>query len=138
MKKPPARRPTPPRNPPPQQPNGQVARVESQSWAGPLPPPAILEGFNQVTENGAERIFQQWELETAHRRKMEERDFRWSVAEGFFGKTLAFIFVVLALGLAAYAVFMGANWLAAFLAAGTIASVVAAFIATNRPQRKDK
>lgn len=136
MKKPPAKRPTPPKrtSPPPNSPpdNGGMARVESQHWAGPLPPPAILEQFNEVAENGAERIFRQWEDESSHRRSMERRDLTWSIAEGFFGKALAFIFVMAALALAAYAVAQGATWLAAFLAAGTIGAVVAAFVATNR------
>lgn len=109
-----------------------------QQWAGPLPPPSILDGFNQVAENGAERIFQQWERESDHRREMERRDFKWSVAEGFFGKALAFIFVLTALGLAAYAISEGATWLAALLAGGTIVSVVLAFIATNRPRSGGK
>ncbi|MFC3705665.1 DUF2335 domain-containing protein [Devosia honganensis] len=112
--------------------------MESQTWAGPLPPPAILDQFNQVAANGAERIFQQWEQESAHRREMERRDFKCSVAEGFFGKSLAFIFVITALALAAYAISQGATWLAAFLAAGTIAAVVGAFIATNRPRPNGK
>jgi uncharacterized membrane protein len=142
MRKPTARRPTPPKRPPPEQqevvhPSGKITHVETQ-WAGPLPPPAILDGFNHVAENGAERIFKQWETESEHRRMMERRDFTWSVAEGIFGKTLAFIFVLTALALAAYALHQGASWLAAFLAAGTIGAVVAAFIATNRPRPKGK
>jgi uncharacterized membrane protein len=142
MKKPAARRPTPPRRqtqPQDNSPsNGHVARVESHQWAGPLPPPAILDHFNQVAENGAERIFKQWETESDHRRKMERRDFGWSVAEGMLGKVFAFVFVIAALGLAAYALSLGANWLAAFLAAGTIGSVVAAFVSTNRPRPNGK
>lgn len=141
MRKPPARRSTPPKRPPQLQevvhPSGKITHVETQ-WAGPLPPPAVLDGFNHVTENGAERIFKQWETESAHRRMMEHKDFTWSVAEGLFGKTLAFIFVLSALALAAYALYQGANWLAAFLAAGTIAAVVGAFIATNRPRPNGK
>ncbi|WP_390888754.1 DUF2335 domain-containing protein [Devosia neptuniae] len=86
MRKPTARRPTPPKRPPPDQqevvhPSGKITHVETQ-WAGPLPPPAILDGFNHVAENGAERIFKQWETESEHRRMMERRDFTWSVAEG--------------------------------------------------------
>lgn len=135
MKKPPARRPTPPRHKSQPNDNGQnggIARMESHQWAGPLPPPSILEQFNEVAENGAERIFQQWEAESAHRRSMERRDLKWAIAEGFFGKSLAFLFVAGALALAAFAISQGATWLAAFLAAGTIASVVWAFVATNR------
>lgn len=113
-----------------------MTRVESsQAWAGPLPPPAILDQFNAVAENGAERIFQQWEKETAHRHAMERMDLKWSIFEGIFGKTLAFLFVVAAFGLAGYAAFLGATWLSGFLAIGTIAGVVWAFVKANRPRK---
>lgn len=111
-----------------------MTHVESQAWAGPLPPPAILEQFNHVAENGAERIFRQWETETQHRRDMERTDLHWSIFEGIFGKTLAFLFVIAAFGLAGYAAFLGATWLSGFLAIGTVAAVVYAFIKANRPK----
>jgi uncharacterized membrane protein len=39
----------------------------SASWEGPLPPPAILQQFNSIVENGAERIFRMAELEQSSR-----------------------------------------------------------------------
>jgi uncharacterized membrane protein len=36
-----------------QPPRGQIVRA---SWEAPIPPPALLENYNNVVENGAERI----------------------------------------------------------------------------------
>ena len=138
MKKPPAKRPTPPRRgpaqpaPPSPQPGHMVEQRRETTWSGPLPPPAVLEQFNSVVENGAERIFQAWESETRHRHQLEQRDFRWSVFDSIFGKTLAFLFVLAALAVSVYALSTGATWFAGIIGGATIASVVWAFTKTNR------
>jgi uncharacterized membrane protein len=41
--------------------------AQSQHWAGPLPPPDALSHFNDIIENGAERIMTMVEQEQAHR-----------------------------------------------------------------------
>lgn len=43
----------------------------SAQWQGPLPPPAVVEAFDHVVENGAERIFRMAEKEQEHRHRME-------------------------------------------------------------------
>jgi len=107
--------------------------VTHQQWAGPLPPPAALEEFSRVVPNGAERIFDAWEIESAHRRKMEERDLNWSIFEGLFGKALAAAFAGSCIVLAWYCASIGAVWLSAFFGGGVIGAVVWAFVKTNRP-----
>lgn len=105
------------------------------AWSGPLPPPVVLEQFNQVVENGAERIFAAWEGETEHRHKMEEYDLRALTMEGVIGKVFAFIFVISALVLCGFCVWMNATWIAAVLGSGIIGTVVWAFVQTNRPKK---
>ena len=51
--------------------NGQVV---SAQWAGPLPPPNVLASFNDVIENGAERIVAMAEREQAHRISYENAE----------------------------------------------------------------
>ena len=48
--------------------------VVSSQWVGPLPPPSVLSGFNEVIENGAERIFQMAEKEQIHRISYENAE----------------------------------------------------------------
>ena len=52
----------------------------SMSWNGHMPPPEIVRGYNDAVPNGGERVFNQFELEADHRRKMQWR-----------GQTLAFM-----------------------------------------------
>ena len=58
-------------------------QIVSAQWAGPLPPPSVLGSFNDVVENGAERVFRMAEKEQEHRISYEKaelnatrRDFR--------------------------------------------------------------
>lgn len=140
MKKPPARRPTPPKTNQSaagqsgQQPR-QIERIQTQQWAGPLPPPAILDQFNDVVENGAERIVAAWEGETKHRHKLEERDLNWSIFDSVLGKVCALLFVAGVFALVAYAASIGALWLAAFFGTLGIGSVVGAFVQNNRDKK---
>jgi uncharacterized membrane protein len=127
MKKPPpVKRPQQPNNPPQQNHHHQIS-LQTHSWKAPLPPPEVLERFNQVVPNGAERIVKAWELESEHRRLIDRREQKLFYADSIFGKICALIFVLAALGFSAWCAWIGAEWVGAILGAGTIASVVWAF-----------
>lgn len=107
-------------------------------WKAPLPPPEVLEQFNSVIPNGAERIVQQWEGETKHRQELERGELRIFGWNAILGRIFAFLFAAMAMGVVWYAISMNALWLAGVLGAGLIGSVVAAFIRTHRdpPSKK--
>jgi uncharacterized membrane protein len=136
LKKPPAR--TNPRLE--QSPNTtrevEQVQIAMQEWSGPLPHPATLREFGEVVPNGAERIMAAWERETAHRHKMEKSELGWAVFDSVFGKVCALVFVLTALSISAYAAVNGAEWVAAILGGGTIASVVWAFVYAPKVRSK--
>lgn len=47
--------------------------VLQATWTGPLPPPAILRGYAEIDPTFPDRMMRAWAKETAHRRKMENR-----------------------------------------------------------------
>jgi uncharacterized membrane protein len=102
------------------------------AWSGPLTPPSVLKDFDDVVPNGAARIFAAWESETEHRHGMERRNLMLAAADAIIGKVFAFIFVITALSACIYMATVGQEWVAAVLGGGTIASVVWAFVRTNR------
>jgi uncharacterized membrane protein len=112
-----------------------VPKVEfdfEAEWSGPLPPPAALERFDQIIENGAERVMRQWESESQHRRELEKRELEIYGESELKGKSYALAFLVLAMAVCVIALYLNQPWVAAILGAGTIASVVWAFVSTNR------
>ncbi|WP_425271750.1 DUF2335 domain-containing protein [Pusillimonas noertemannii] len=97
-----------PRAPASSQPKNDNQLVSAQ-WAGPLPPPNVLEGFSDVVENGAERVFKMAEKEQEHRISYERaeleatrRDFRRGQ---IIGATLALACVIASV----YSVILGAH-----------------------------
>lgn len=125
MKKPAPKRSVAPSNQPQ---NNNSVQVQQQSWQGPLPPPAALEHFDRVSPGAAQAIVETWIGETRHRQRIEQREQWLFYGDMFFGKVCALLFVIAALGLSAYAAYLGTNWLSAVLAGGTLAAVVGAFV----------
>jgi uncharacterized membrane protein len=115
--------------------SNHTVTFQSHKWEAPLPPPSVLDEFNHVVPNGAERIVRAWELESEHRRQIERTEQRAYYRDMMTGKVFALIFVLAALGMAGFAAFVGAQWLGAILGTGTIASVVWAFV---QRQKKPK
>lgn len=64
-----------------------VRQEMSVQFSGPIPPPALLKQYNEALPDGAERIVQMAEQQSAHRRAMETRG-------QFFGFSLALIVLV--------------------------------------------
>jgi len=106
-------------------------------WAGPLPPPAALAAFNDVVPNGAERVFEQFEIEAEHRRELEAYVARRDGREKGIAQFMAGGFAFTALGVAAYAVSVGAYATASIIGGGSIAMVVAAFLGTALRRSED-
>jgi uncharacterized membrane protein len=50
----------------------EVSSVQ-YSYSGPLPHPDILQQYDRIVPNGAERIFAQFESQSAHRRMIEAK-----------------------------------------------------------------
>jgi uncharacterized membrane protein len=102
--------------------------MSKESWEGPLPPPKVLEEFKAISPDFPERIFQQWEQESKHRRLWEATALDAQVKKEMRGQFGAIIFALGALLVSAFALHLGHQWVALTLGGGTIASVVGAFL----------
>jgi uncharacterized membrane protein len=123
---------SPPTETPPQPDAGSsVVRQEVPAqWSGPLAPPATLRAVDDIVENGAERVFTQFETEAGHRRELERYLARRHAWDKRIAQCLAGGFAFTALAVAAYAVSVGAYATASIIGGGSIAMVVAAFLGT--------
>jgi uncharacterized membrane protein len=98
------------------------------SWSGPLPHPAALHGFNEAVENGAERVFAQFELEADHRRKLETFRAQKDSRRDFVAQISAAMFALSALGVTAFALYRDHPTAAGIIGGLSIAGVVGAFL----------
>jgi uncharacterized membrane protein len=78
----------------------QVAsfQVTAATFSGPLPPPTILEGYNQIIPNGAERIMAMTERNQSHRHDIENRVIEGNIRAQPRGQWFAFIISLVAIG----------------------------------------
>jgi uncharacterized membrane protein len=50
----------------------KLVRTEAALFSGPIPPPDLLERYNQIIPEGADRILKMAEKQSAHRQKIEK------------------------------------------------------------------
>lgn len=112
----------------PNQATKQAQSIVSAQWSGPLPAPADLLAFNQIIQNGAERIMQMTELEQKHRISMESIQVRENAKAITRGQWLGFVISLLCLGFAGWTTYNQAYWIAAAFIGIPMASVVRAFL----------
>ncbi|MGX9311971.1 DUF2335 domain-containing protein [Pantoea ananatis] len=77
------------------------AIISQQSFRGPLPPPAMLREYNEIVENGAERIMAKGEKEQAHRHAVKDKIVDGTLARDTRGQWMAFTITVFVLAIAA-------------------------------------
>ncbi len=68
-----------------------VSIERRQFFQGPLPPPAVLEGYNNLVPNAAERILQMAERQSEHRIEMEKKVVASNIKNSNRGTIFAFI-----------------------------------------------
>ena len=114
-----------------------VTSIKISQWKGPVLPPEILRGYNDVIENGAERLIRQWELEGEDRRAAFRREQHYRLVDQLVRRLSALIFALSALGVASYSLSLGFPWAAVGIGGGAIALVVTSFLgmALRRPKQ---
>jgi uncharacterized membrane protein len=133
------------------------AHVFSASYEGPLPPPSILKGYEDIVPGAAAKIISWVETEGKHRRKMEidelehrhkleaeevhhrmkledramdlgERAMKAGNARANWGMVLAWPLVIAIVGGGCYLIYLGHDTAGAVVVTGTVATVVGAYV----------
>ena len=116
-----------------------LSRVRSVSihWDAPLPPPALLEQYDQVVPGLAKEIAERAKVEAGHVRKHEEESLRASIRYHARGQWMGFVAVMAIIGLAAFALWMGSTWVAG-IATSIVVGTAAVFVLGILSKRRDK
>ena len=100
------------------------ARFERTS--GPIPPPGMLRGYEDVLPGSADRILSMAEIAQKRRASYENR-----------GMIFAFVLSLLLIALSAYIVSLGFAWQSVGVVVGSIAGTAGTFIYSNRSRRQE-
>lgn len=129
--------PSPPTLQVPGQPTQQFV-IQQQSFSGPIPPPAILEGYERILPGAAERILRMSESQSQHRQRLEQQVITGNIKAQSRGQHYAFI---LTGGLFVGSIYLVANGiqiggLAALVIA--VGGIVSTFIYGRSRQEKER
>lgn len=100
--------------------NGEIAAVSvaAVTYKGPLPPPAILQGYKEINPAYADMIMQDFVKNSEHYRNAEMADLEAQIKESKMGQRMAFLLSLALLGIVALSVWLG-NITFAGLSGGT-------------------
>ena len=122
------------------QPQPPARRVSTSisAFQGPLPPPEILEQYNRIVPNGAERIVSMAESQMRHRQTLESAVVNGNITAQSRGQTMGFILGLVAIlgGIGLIAFNKNAEGLAAIITA--FASLAGVFVYGRIEQRIER
>lgn len=101
---------------------------QTATFEGPMPPPAILEGYEKLVPGAAERILSMAESDAKHQRELEFAALRATENEIKRGQNFALIVALASLSAAMYALYLGYPTVAGIIGGTTVVGLVSAFI----------
>ena len=122
----------------PQKKDYRITNFQVAQHSGPLPPPAMLEEYNKIVPNAAERIIKMAEDQSAHRIKLETQVISADTRNSTFGIVSALVITLGVLVLAAYALKLGQTIAGGFLGTLGVGSIVGAFIYGTRSRQHER
>jgi len=115
-----------PKNPMPFQ--GELV-AKREMFQGPLPHPSTLEAYNKIEPTASERIFNEFEENSAHIRETEKMMLNATVSEAKRGQWMAFVITIVLIALTSYLLYLDKNIAAFFSGLASAAILVKAFFA---------
>lgn len=117
----------------------QPQQLVHQSFAGPIPPPNLLEAYNKIVPNAAERLIKMAEDNSQHLRDVEQKALDANIAIEHKhieitkrGQNYAFCFVISLLITVMVTAWLKAYWVAGVIGITSVASIVIAFISGGK------
>jgi uncharacterized membrane protein len=116
----------------------QVTSIkQSSTFRGPIPPPEVLKGYNDIIENGAERILTMAEKQSTHRMQLENHAIREELKQSRLGQVFGFILGIVGFGLATFLALYGHETIAGIFGTTTIIGLVTVFVLGKKSQHND-
>jgi uncharacterized membrane protein len=107
-------------------------------WEGPLPPPAILRGYEDIFPGCAERIVSAMERQSAHRQALETRAVKSNAWSEKLGTMFGFIIVLSSIGGGFYLILNDKNVYGMAAIISALVALVGVFIYGKRSQAAER
>ena len=105
-----------------------ILRSERSSFAGPMPPPEISKGYNDIIPNGAERILGMAEDQSRHRIAMEKTTITEELRQSSNGQKYGLTLGLLGILATVFIAYTGHDTVAGIFGTTTIVGLVGVFV----------
>lgn len=113
-------------------------QIAAATFSGPIPPPDILQKYDQILPGLAERIMKQAESQTAHRIEIEKRVINSDIINSRLGLIFGFILGIVGITGGIYLTSLGMAQSGLFISGGSLVSLISVFIYGSRTRRKER
>ena len=120
------------------QPNRSQVSIRAEHYEGPLPPPALLRQYNEIVENGADRIFVILENQVSHRSYLERAVIDRDNRRADWGVICAFVICICFLVSGSWLVSTGHDTAGGVIATTGIAGIAGTFIYGTNSRRSER
>jgi uncharacterized membrane protein len=121
---------------PPRPPIRTVAKAET--FAGPLPPPVVLEKYNQIVPGAADRIIAMAENQSQHRRELESTVIGSEIANSRLGLHYGLIIGLTAIIGGVICIMAGHETGGSIIGGAGLSGLVGVFVYGSRQRRKER
>jgi len=118
--------------------NNSRMQIAAATFSGPIPPPDILQKYDQILPGLAERIMKQAESQTAHRIEIEKRVINSDIINSRLGLIFGFILGIVGITGGIYLTSLGMAQSGLFISGGSLVSLISVFIYGSRTRRKER
>lgn len=108
------------------------------SYSGPLPPPEVLRRFEEILPGSAERIFSQFEAQSAHRRSLEAKAVASGVFSQHFGSVSGLLIGLLGVGGGIWLTHDGKSLEGLIALFGTLGGLVSTYLYKRNQQNAER
>ncbi|AXP80924.1 hypothetical protein CJ739_1839 [Mariniflexile rhizosphaerae] len=109
-----------------------------RSFSGPLPSPEVLQQYNNVVKDGAERVVKMAENQSKHRMDLEDFAIKGQIKQSGRGQIFGFTLALLCIASTVYLATEGYETLAIALGTTTVIGLASIFVLGKIFQSKDK
>ncbi|MDR0873347.1 MAG: DUF2335 domain-containing protein [Prevotellaceae bacterium] len=115
---------------------GNISIQQASMFSGPVPPPEILKGYNEIIPNSAERMLVMAEKQLGHLIEIENHAIKEELKQSRLGQLFGFILGLVGFGLATFLAFFGHETIAGIFGTTTIVGLVTVFVLGRKVQKE--
>ena len=108
------------------------------SFSGPLPPPHILKGFDEVLPGCAKTIIQMAQDQASHRRALESKVVNTNARNSTFGIICGFILALVIIASGSYLIYHDKDVQGLVMIGGSVATLAGVFVYGRHAQRMER